>query len=67
MSKPNMLEKIAGRLIADKDMHPATNIFRRKWIAGDMHGTYVGFWPTPDGRRPPHLYWVFPERAEDYP
>ena len=50
---------IGGRMVADSDVHPACNVYGRKWIAGDMHGTFRGEWPTPDGLKPPRLFWLF--------
>lgn len=53
-------QDIAGKLVADEDMHPMVNIYGRKWIAGgDMSGEYRGTWPTRDGMKPPRLFWVF--------
>lgn len=61
----SIAEQICGRLVSDEDMHPACNIAGRRWItrSGDLHGTFNGFWPTPDGLRPPGLVWVFEDEA----
>jgi hypothetical protein len=67
-----LAEQIAGVWVADKDMHPTTNIWAREyWAKGDISGTFLGYWNTPGGIPPKDLFWHFPtvenegQRAEN--
>lgn len=54
-------QEIAGTWVPDSEVHPATNVYgRRFWARGDIEGVFYGQWPTKDGLRPPELYWHFP-------
>ncbi len=54
-------DTIAGEWIADADLHPATNVYgRRFWAKGNIEGEFYGTWPTKDGLRPDGLFWHFP-------
>jgi hypothetical protein len=60
--------KAAGDWVSNKDMHPITNIWGREyWAAGNISGTYRGYWPTTNGFAPSNLFWHFPTPTEGVP
>ena len=58
------IQDMAGLWVKHEDMHPATNIWgRRFWAPTEdgvgIEGTWRGIFPTRDGTTPRGLFWHF--------
>ena len=61
MTTPEERAATAGTWVRQEDLHPMTNVWRRRWWSETgTEGTFNGEWPTLTGAPPPKVWWHFP-------